>query len=86
MYYSRIDRTNINIVSILSNQNINFFSIIFYMLDIKRVRKLINWLIFTDVAANDNELSSLLGYTKSSFSQIVNGKVPVSEKSIRNRY
>lgn len=53
------------------------------MTDIQRIRKTINWLIFKDVAENERALSELLGYTKSSFSQIVNGKVPLSEKFVK---
>lgn len=53
------------------------------MNEIQRVRKVINWLIFQDVAENERELSEKLGYTKSSFSQIVNGKVPLSDKFVK---
>lgn len=53
------------------------------MTDIQRIRKTINWLIFKEVAENERALSELLGYTKSSFSQIVNGKVPLSEKFVK---
>jgi transcriptional regulator with XRE-family HTH domain len=49
---------------------------------IQRVRKVCKWLIFSDYADNDAELAKLLGYTKSSFSQILNEKVPLSEKFI----
>jgi len=52
------------------------------MSDLKRIRKVINWLLFNDCAINDNDLALKMGYTKSSFSQIVNGKVPVSDKFI----
>ena len=50
----------------------------------KRIKKAINWLIYQELAENERELSELLGYTKSSFSQIVNGKVPLSEKFVKN--
>lgn len=53
------------------------------MNEIQRVRKVINWLIFQDIAENERELSEKLGYTKSSFSQIVNGKVPLSDKFVK---
>ena len=46
----------------------------------KRLKKAINWLIFQDIAENERALADWLGYTKSSFSQIVNGKVPLSDK------
>lgn len=49
----------------------------------QRLRKAINWLIFQDVAVNERALAELLGYTKSSFSQIVNGKVPLSDKFVK---
>lgn len=50
----------------------------------KRVKKVVNWLIFNEIAENERAISELLGYTKSSFSQIMTGKVPVSEKFIKN--
>ena len=49
----------------------------------QRIRKAINWLIYCEVAENERALAELLGYTKSSFSQIVNGKVPLSEKFVK---
>lgn len=49
----------------------------------QRVKKAINWLIFQEIAENERALADLLGYTKSSFSQIVNGKVPLSDKFIK---
>lgn len=49
----------------------------------QRVKKVINWLIFQEIAENERALADLLGYTKSSFSQIVNGKVPLSDKFVK---
>lgn len=49
----------------------------------QRLKKVINWLIFNGIAVNERALSELLGYTKSSFSQIVNGKVPLSDKFVK---
>lgn len=49
----------------------------------QRLRKVINWLIFTEYAENERDLAEKLGYTKSSFSQIVNGKVPLAEKFVK---
>lgn len=49
----------------------------------QRVKKAINWLIFQEIAVNERALADLLGYTKSSFSQIVNGKVPLSDKFVK---
>ena len=48
------------------------------------MKKAINWLIFQEIAENERALAELLGYTKSSFSQIVNGKVPLSDKFVKN--
>lgn len=52
------------------------------MTEIQRVKKVCKWLIFNDYAENDKELAERLGYTKSSFSQILNEKVPISGKFI----
>lgn len=49
---------------------------------LRRLKRAINWLIFQEVAENETELAEKLGYRKSSFSQIVNGKVPLAEKFI----
>lgn len=49
----------------------------------KRLKKVVNWLIFQEVAENERALAELLGYTKSSFSQIMNGKVPLSDKFVK---
>lgn len=52
------------------------------MTKIERVKRVCKYLIYKDFAGNDTELAVLLGYTKSSFSQIINEKVPLSEKFI----
>ncbi len=52
------------------------------MSNIQRVKKLCKWLIYQEFADNDKELALLLGYTKSSFSQIINEKVSLSDKFI----
>lgn len=57
-------------------------SIILYMSEIQRIKKVINWLIFNEHASSEKEIAEKLGYTKSSFSQIINGKVPLSDKFI----
>lgn len=49
----------------------------------KRLKKVINWLIYQEVAESETALAKMLGYQKSSFSQIVNGKVPLSEKFVK---
>lgn len=56
---------------------------IIYMDATQRIKKTINWLIFQEVAESERELADKLGYTKSSFSQIVNGKVPLSDKFVK---
>lgn len=48
--------------------------------DLQRLKKVVKWLIFSGFGENEKELAELLGYTKSSFSQILNGKVPLSDK------
>ena len=53
------------------------------MNELQRIKKVINWLIFQDMAENERALADKLGYTKSSFSQIVNGKVPLSDKFVK---
>ena len=50
---------------------------------LRRLRKVINWLIFKEIAENERALAETLGYTKSSFSQIATGKVPLSEKFMK---
>jgi transcriptional regulator with XRE-family HTH domain len=54
------------------------------MTKIERVKKVCKWLIFYGFAENDKELAEKLGYSKSSFSQIMNEKVPLSNKFIDN--
>lgn len=53
------------------------------MTETQMVKKVINWLVFMEYAENERELAEKLGYTKSSFSQIVNGKVPLSERFVQ---
>jgi hypothetical protein len=52
------------------------------MTEIQRIKKILNWLVFSEYASNEKEIAEKLGYTKSSFSQIINGKVPLSDKFI----
>ena len=52
------------------------------MTKIQRVKKVCKWLIFIDFADNDTDLAKKIGYTKSSFSQIMNEKVPLSDKFV----
>lgn len=52
------------------------------MSNLKRIKKIINWLIYKEIGESEKEIAERLGYTKSSFSQIVNGKVPLSDKFI----
>ena len=53
------------------------------MTETQRIKKVINWLVFMEYAENERELAEKLGYTKSSFSQIVNVKVPLSERFVQ---
>ena len=53
------------------------------MNDIERVKEVVNWLIFEKTAKNKRELASLIGYTESSFSQIINSKVSLSNSFIK---
>ncbi|MDR3272327.1 MAG: helix-turn-helix transcriptional regulator [Flavobacteriaceae bacterium] len=53
------------------------------MTELQRIKKVVNWLIFIEFADSDKDLAEKLGYTKSSFSQIINGKVPLAEKFIK---
>lgn len=46
---------------------------------LKRIRKVINYLVYQDVIKNDKDLAVKLGYTKSSLSQILNGSVPADK-------
>lgn len=48
----------------------------------QRVTDLVNWLIFSKVALDKKDLSQKLGYNVSSFSQIINGRVPISDKFV----
>jgi transcriptional regulator with XRE-family HTH domain len=50
------------------------------MNELERLKKLVSWIIFSGYAKNESELASKLGYTKSSFSQIMNGRVPVADR------
>ena len=50
--------------------------------DLQRLKKVVKWLIFSDFGDNEKEIAELLGYKKASFSQLMNGKVPLSDKFI----
>lgn len=52
------------------------------MNDWERIKKVVKWLIYMGIGDSEKEIAERLGYTKSSFSQIVNGKVPLSDKFI----
>lgn len=51
--------------------------------DIQRIKNAIQWLIFEGRVANRRELAEKLGYGESYFSQIMTGKVPLSESFIK---
>lgn len=53
------------------------------MTETQRIKKVVNWLIFMEYAENERDLAEKLGYTKSSFSQIINGRVPLSERFVQ---
>ncbi len=46
----------------------------------EKLRRVIAWLIAQDRASSQRDLALMLGYNPSAFSQIVNGRVPLSEK------
>lgn len=48
-----------------------------------RLKLIIRWLIGNNYAATQKLLAEQLGYTESSFSQILNGKVPLSDRFIK---
>lgn len=49
---------------------------------IQRLNEAIKWIVFEGLAKNHTDLAQKLGYKKSSFSQIVNGKVNISNSFI----
>ena len=53
------------------------------MTEIQRVKKVVDWLIFQEKIKSRKELAEKMGYTESSMSQILNEKVPLSEKFIK---
>ena len=54
------------------------------MSDIERVIDVVDWLIYKKKVKSRKELAERMGYTESSMSQILNEKVPLSEKFIKN--
>ena len=53
------------------------------MTDIERVVNLIDWMVFTKKITSRRQLSEKMGYKESYLSQILNGKVPVTEKFLK---
>jgi len=51
--------------------------------ELQRVTKVVEWLIFEHIVENRRDLAEKMDYTESSLSQILNGKVPLSEKFIK---
>ncbi|MBB1149797.1 MULTISPECIES: helix-turn-helix transcriptional regulator [unclassified Myroides] len=49
---------------------------------IQRINEAIKWLVFEGLAKNHTDLAHKLGYKKSSFSQIINGRVNISTSFI----
>lgn len=55
--------------------------------ELDRIKILIQWLIGAGIAPNQEAIGALLGYkSKSSFSQIINGHVPLPKKFIESLY
>ncbi len=53
------------------------------MSDIERIISVVDWLIYKKKVRSRRELAEKMGYTESSMSQILNGKVSLSEKFIK---
>lgn len=53
------------------------------MTDIERVTDAINWLIFKKKVKSRRDLAQQMGYTESALSQMLNGKVALSERFIK---
>ena len=53
------------------------------MSDLQRLIKVIDWLVFERTVKNRRDLAVKIGYTESSLSQIINKKVPLSDKFIK---
>jgi transcriptional regulator with XRE-family HTH domain len=53
------------------------------MTKLQRVIKVSDWLIFETIVKNRRDLAEKMGYTESSFSQILNGKVNLSDRFIK---
>jgi len=62
---------------------VNYFNAKCKMTELERVIKIVDWLIFEGKIKSRRELASVLDYTESSLSQILNGKVALSEKFIK---
>jgi transcriptional regulator with XRE-family HTH domain len=52
--------------------------------DLQRIIKVVEWLIFKQIADSRRDLADKMGYSESSMSQILNGKVALSAKFIKN--
>jgi transcriptional regulator with XRE-family HTH domain len=53
------------------------------MTETQRIKKVVEWLIFKGKVKSRRDLAENMGYTESSVSQILNGKVPLSDKFIK---
>lgn len=51
--------------------------------DLQRVTRVVEWLVYKQIVENRRDLAEKMGYTESSLSQILNGKVSLSEKFIK---
>ena len=53
------------------------------MTELERVTKIVDWLIYDKIVKSRRDLAEILGYTESSLSQILNGKVALSKRFIK---
>lgn len=52
----------------------------------QRVKRAIKYLLAEDLGRNQRDLAEKLGYTESSFSQLLNGKTPISRPFLKKLY
>ena len=52
----------------------------------EKLKKVVAWLISSGYATSQRDLAEKMGYRESSFSQILNGHVPISDKFLGEKY
>lgn len=52
--------------------------------DIKRLKKVVDWLLEQKVALSNRSIAEKMGYSPSSLSLILNGKVSITEKFVKS--